>query len=109
MLQAFHQHSPALIEGSLINEETGEVICRATPIMGTKLGEPLNELGYGVGIPPCVWGSAEEGLPPPPVLHISTPLRMVGKYNNTVPHYGVMSQWQGRGGLLKAAPQGVRA
>jgi len=98
---AFHQHSPALIDGELINVETNKTICKGVPTKGTKVGEPLNELGYGVGIPPCVWGSVEEGLPAAPVLHVSTPLRIVGRYNNTVPHYGVMSQWQGRGGLIK--------
>lgn len=98
---AFHQHSPALLEGLLLNERTGDVICRATPVHGTVVGEPLNELGYGVAIPPCVWGSAEEGLPPPPVLDLATPLKMIGRYNSSLPHYGVMSQWQGRGGLLK--------
>lgn len=98
---AFHQHSPALVEGELINLETNVTICKGVPTKGTKVGEPLNELDYGVAIPACVWGSAEEGLPAPPVLHISTPLRMVGRYDSTVPHYGVMSQWQGRGGLIK--------
>ena len=98
---AFHQHSPALIDGELINAETNETICKGTPIKGSKVGKIFNELSYGIAIPPCVWGSAEEGLPTPPVLHISTPLRIVARYNNTVPHYGVMSQWQGRGGLLR--------
>ena len=71
-----------------------------------QVGEPLGETGYAVGIPPCVWGSEEEGLPPPPVLSLTTNLRVVAKYNASVPHYGVMAMWQGRGGLLRPVPTG---
>ena len=95
---AFHQHSPAVLSGELYNDETGELICRNAPIRGATVGAPLDEKGYGVGIPPCVWGSAAEGLPPP-VLDLRTRLLVIAKYNSSVPHYGVMAMWQGRGGL----------
>ena len=96
---AFHQHSPAVLSGELYNDETGELICRNAPIRGATVGAPLDEKGYGVGIPPCVWGSAAEGLPPPPLLDLRTRLLVIAKYNSSVPHYGVMAMWQGRGGL----------
>eukprot|EP00931_Biecheleriopsis_adriatica_P073231 TRINITY_DN47561_c0_g1_i1.p1 TRINITY_DN47561_c0_g1~~TRINITY_DN47561_c0_g1_i1.p1 ORF type:complete len:531 (-),score=57.83 TRINITY_DN47561_c0_g1_i1:73-1665(-) len=98
---AFHQHSPAVLSGELINADTGSLICRNVPLKGAAVGDVLNEKDYAVGIPPCVWGSAEEGLPEPPVLNLSTNLMAIAKYNNSVPHYGVMAMWQGRGGLLK--------
>mmetsp|Transcript_11802 Transcript_11802/g.35529 ORF Transcript_11802/g.35529 Transcript_11802/m.35529 type:complete len:100 (+) Transcript_11802:273-572(+) len=97
---AFHQHTPAVISGELINADTGELICRNQPLIGTEVGSTYNEKGYAYGIPPCVWGSAEEGLPPPPVLDLDTNLLAIAKYNSTVPHYGCMAMWQGRGGLL---------
>lgn len=52
--------------------------------------------GY-LGIPPCLWGSAEEGLSPPPRLSLDTRMHMVKRVNNTHYHFGVMGQWQMRG------------
>jgi hypothetical protein len=97
---AFHQHSPAVISGELINADTGDLICRNQGLMGSTNGQPFDENGYAYGIPPCVWGSKEEGLPEPPILDLDTNLLVIAKYNNTVPHYGVMAMWQGRAGLL---------
>lgn len=97
---AFHQHTPAVISGELINADTGELICRNEPLIGTEIGSTYNEKGYAYGIPPCVWGSAQEGLPKPPVLDLNTNLMSIAKYNSSVPHYGCMAMWQGRGGLL---------
>jgi hypothetical protein len=37
-----------------------------------------------------VWGEPSEGLPPAPLLSLQTNLLVIAKYNNTVPHYGVM-------------------
>ena len=31
---AFHQHSPTVISGELINADTGELLCRNAPLMG---------------------------------------------------------------------------
>ena len=39
-------------------------------------------------IPPCVWGSAEEGLQPPPVFHLDTNLMTIARTNSTDKHYG---------------------
>ena len=97
---AFHQHSPAVISGELWNSDTNELICRNEPLFGEETGAPLNEKGFAYGIPPCVWGTAEEGLPEPPILSLDTRLHVIAKYNNSLPHYGVMAMWQGRGGRL---------
>jgi hypothetical protein len=43
----------------------GELLCRQEPLYGTGTGEDFEEEGY-VSIPPCVFGSAAEGLPAPP-------------------------------------------
>ena len=53
-----------------------------------------------VGIPPCVWGSAEEGLQPPPVLHLDANLTTMKRGNSTNGHWGVMALWQCRGAYL---------
>ena len=99
LYMAFHQHSPSVISGELINADTGQLICRNGPQFGAKVGEALNEKAYAVAIPPCIWGPTEEGYPEPPVLNLDTNLQVIAKYNSTVPHYGVMAMWQGRGGL----------
>lgn len=96
-----HCHAPACINETLYNKDTGEVICFNEPLYGESLGaaagQSFNEKGYAVGIPPCYWGSAAEGLRPSPVLSLDTNLRSVKHVNNTFYHYGVMAQWQMRG------------
>jgi len=74
----------------LIDDLTGQLVCRATPTYGTsdKAGD---EAGYLVGIQPCVWGPAP--LQPPPRFKRSHPVRTVAYYNSTTPHTGVMSLW----------------
>ena len=57
---------------------------------------PSTPIRY-LAVPPCLWGSAAEGLAPPPQLALDTQLYMVKKVNNTNYHYGVMGQWQMRG------------
>lgn len=99
LYMAFHQHSPAVLSGELINADTGALICRSVPLYGTTVGAPLDEKSYAYGIPPCVWGGADEGLPPPPLLSLETNLLVIAKYNSSVPHTGVMAMWQGRGGI----------
>ena len=99
LYMAFHQHSPAVLSGELINADTGALICRSVPLYGATVGAPLDEKSYAYGIPPCVWGGADEGLPPPPLLSLETNLLVIAKYNSSVPHTGVMAMWQGRGGI----------
>ena len=88
---------------TLYNMDTSPptVICYNEPLYGVGdfpvSGQTFNEAGYAVGIPPCYWGSEEEGLLPPPVLSLDTNLRSVKHVNSTWYHYGVMAQWQMRG------------
>ena len=96
---AFHCHAPACIKGELWNRDTGELICRNTAEYGTGT-EPLNETGYVVGVPPCVWGSAAEGLKPPPVITLDMNLTTIKHANSTNGHWGVMALWQARGSYL---------
>jgi len=96
---AFHCHAPACMSGELWNRDTGELICRNDALYGTGSGA-LNETAYVVGIPPCVWGTAAEGLRPPPVLHLDSNLTTIKRTNNTNGHWGVMSLWQARGAYL---------
>ena len=37
LYMAFHQHSPAVLEGTLYNADTGELICRNAPKKGTQV------------------------------------------------------------------------
>ena len=96
-----HCHAPACLNETLYNMDTGEVICYNEPLYGEgefpSSGQHFNEAGYAVGIPPCLWGSEEEGLLPSPKLGLDTRLRSVKHVNNTYYHYGVMAQWQMRG------------
>ena len=92
---AGHCHAPACMSLELWNDDTGELICRNTPIYGNST-KAHDELSYLVGIPPCLWGSAAEGLAPPPRLHLDANLSCVKKANSTNGHWGVMALWQMR-------------
>ena len=68
-----HCHAPACINETLTNLDTGELICYNAPLygkgeVGPKSGQSFDEPEYAAGIPPCYWGDAAEGLPPPPRL-----------------------------------------
>lgn len=65
-----------------------------TPIAGNSTVAQKEE-DY-LWLPPCQWGSAEEGLLPPPVMSPDTNFTSVKYTNNTVAHSGVMAIWQGR-------------
>jgi len=93
-----HQHAPAALSIELIDADTGKLLCRNEPVLGSGSGA-WNETGYLLSIPPCVWGH-DKGLPPPPVLKKETRLLSIAKYNNTYKHTGVMSLWQIRGAYL---------
>eukprot|EP00041_Stephanoeca_diplocostata_P025952 m.691955 g.691955 ORF g.691955 m.691955 type:complete len:857 (+) comp22858_c0_seq1:64-2634(+) len=95
MYAAFHCHAPACISGELWNMDTGELLCRNTAQYGTG-SDPMDEEGYVVGIPPCVWGTAAEGLHEPPKIHLDTNLTTIKHANSTNGHWGVMALWQSR-------------
>ena len=54
----------------------------------------MDEEGYVVGLPPCIWGGEHGGTPPR--LTLDTNLTGIKKANSTYFHYGVMSRWQMR-------------
>ena len=92
-----HCHAPSCISITLINNDTGEVLCDQLPIYGKGdvLNDKWDEAGY-VTLPPCLWG--DKGLDPPMRLPIGTNLLSIKKNRNThVGHYGEMASWQMRG------------
>ena len=98
-----HRHAPACLSMELYNDDTGELGCRHVPTYGTKVAgatgdHRFDEKGY-LALPPCVWGSAAQGLPEPPLLLWETRLRSVKRVNNTYAHTGEMALWQGHGVL----------
>ena len=92
-----HCHAPACINETLSDVATGEVICFNRPLYGKGIQPNFDELDYATGIPPCMWGSAEDDLLPNPRVKLDQQLRIVKHTNATNAHYGVMSQWQMRG------------
>lgn len=82
----------------LVDELTGQLVCRATPTYGASAAAG-DEDGFLVGIQPCVWGPPP--LPPPPRFKRSHPMRTIAYYNSSRPHTGVMSLW-----LMSAAVVG---
>eukprot|EP00005_Dracoamoeba_jomungandri_P011599 CAMPEP_0174265228 /NCGR_PEP_ID=MMETSP0439-20130205/25700_1 /TAXON_ID=0 /ORGANISM="Stereomyxa ramosa, Strain Chinc5" /LENGTH=693 /DNA_ID=CAMNT_0015351583 /DNA_START=91 /DNA_END=2172 /DNA_ORIENTATION=+ len=89
-----HCHAPSCISMELFNADTGELICKQTPIFG-KSNHTFDEEGY-IAIPPCLWGPEEEGLQPPTFLSYDTNLNSVKINNATYNHYGEMASWQMR-------------
>ena len=88
-----HCHGPACISMEMINADTNETLCYTEPHFGLS-DSAMDEVGYAAGIPPCLWGSPEEDLPFPPILHLSTNLTVIKKVNSTIGHRGVMGHWQ---------------
>lgn len=60
-------------------------------IEGThKIDEPrFDEDGY-IAMPPCLWGSPEDGLLPPPFMNNMT-IKVTALTNNTYGHHGEMA------------------
>eukprot|EP00928_Gymnodinium_smaydae_P100336 TRINITY_DN9821_c0_g2_i1.p1 TRINITY_DN9821_c0_g2~~TRINITY_DN9821_c0_g2_i1.p1 ORF type:complete len:461 (-),score=67.66 TRINITY_DN9821_c0_g2_i1:335-1717(-) len=81
-----HQHKAGL-GMELYDERTGQLICATKPIYGNGTAAG-NELGFDVGIPPCVWGPPP--LSPPPKFKPWDKVRIVSRYNSTEEHLGVM-------------------
>jgi hypothetical protein len=96
---AAHCHSPACESMELWDDDTHTLLCRNAPIYGGG-GGTHDEEHFAVGIPPCVWGSAAEGLHTPPRVHLDSNLSCVKKANATNGHWGVMSLWQMRSAYL---------
>jgi hypothetical protein len=99
-----HCHGPACKRIELWNQDTGELLCANEPTYGTGT-EAVNEKGYLVAIPPCIWGY-EPGLQRPPRISLDSNLTAVKVANSTHSHTGVMALWQMRAGYLSAARHG---
>jgi hypothetical protein len=93
-----HCHSPACLSLELYNDDSGELLCRITPVHGTG-DKVYDEEGY-LYLPPCQWSEHDARLRPPPRLMLDTRLRAVKRANSSVYHYGVMGIWQMRGAYL---------
>ena len=59
--------------------------------------DKFDEKDY-VLLPPCLWGTEDEGLAPPSWLPPGTPMVSVKRNRNTRGgHFGEMASWQMRG------------
>jgi hypothetical protein len=96
-----HCHAPSCLGCELWNSDTGELICRQTPVYGrsavaSNVTNKYDEEGY-IAIPPCLFGEEVDGLMPPHYLKYDQNLTAVKRNNNTYDHYGEMAMWQMRG------------
>ena len=93
-----HCHAPTCISMELINEDTGETLCKVDGTFGKgNISKKFDEKDY-IKINPCLWGY-EDGLLEPPILYYNTNLSSIKRANNTNAHYGEMASWQMRGYL----------
>eukprot|EP00928_Gymnodinium_smaydae_P046073 TRINITY_DN30668_c0_g1_i1.p1 TRINITY_DN30668_c0_g1~~TRINITY_DN30668_c0_g1_i1.p1 ORF type:complete len:406 (+),score=79.63 TRINITY_DN30668_c0_g1_i1:533-1750(+) len=89
-----HCHAPACIDMELRNADSGELLC----VIRASSGESeraMDERSY-MWMPPCQWGSSDEGLRAPPLLRLDTNLTSTKRANSTNGHPGVMAIWQMR-------------
>jgi len=93
-----HCHAPSCLSIELYNMDTGDLLCRQTPVLGTGSSDRFDEKDY-ISLPPCLWGY-ENGLVPPARLTLETNLLSIKRNNNTYGHYGEMASWQMRGVFL---------
>ena len=96
-----HCHAPACLSIELYMNNTGtpELLCRQVSLYGKGdvAVDRFDEAGYVI-LPPCLWGTAEEGLQPPVYLAQGTPMYSIQRTRNThVGHTGQMASWQMRG------------
>jgi len=98
VVAGFHCHSPSCLGGELYNADTGEMLCKVEPVLGSS-DDPMDEESY-LWLPPAQWGDPTQGLAPPPVLSMDTNLLSIKRANATYGHYGVMAIWQGRGAFV---------
>merc|ERR1711920_16588 len=76
--------------------EKGALICDASVengklVYGTKEGEAGNELGYLIGIEPCIFGNGEW------IFGVNDTVRVRAEYDSTRSHNGVMALWLNAG------------
>jgi hypothetical protein len=91
----FHCHAPTCLSVSLYNNGTGELLCEEKAVYGghgAMGGAKFEEPGF-IAVPPCLWGRAEDGLEPPPVVSGQT-LYGVKHTNSTYGHHGEMAWLQ---------------
>ena len=93
-----HCHAPTCLSMDLWNADTGELLCHVEPVHGGS-GGVYEEHGF-LAIPPCLWGSVDDGLVEPVFLSLNTTLLSVKQNNNSLPHTGEMASWQMRGLLV---------
>ena len=86
----FHCHAPTCLAMEIVNNQTGELICRQDPIYGgSGKSEPkFDEAGY-ILQPPCLWGEGP-GLEPMPLASgVTFTVRAIT--NSTYGHHGEMA------------------
>lgn len=90
-----HCHAPTCLSMAIYNNHTGDLICEEKPVYGGtgKIdNKQMDEPGF-ILVPPCLWGSPEHGLAPPPKLDGLT-VTVVKKSNATYGHHGEMAHGQ---------------
>lgn len=93
----FHCHAPTCLSMKMYrdwNGTHGNLLCEERPVYGGtgRIDEKrFDEPGY-ILQPPCLWGPAEFGLEPPPILENVT-LHSVKTADATYGHHGEMA-WQ---------------
>jgi len=88
----FHQHV-GMLGGTLVEADSGRLLCQTKGIYGSGK-TPLDEDGYVVAIPPCIWHGASA-----PKLHLDTNLTSTAFYNASRRHLAVMAMWEMRGAV----------
>ena len=87
----FHCHAPTCLAMELVNNKTGELLCRQEPVYGGT-GEvdlaKFDEPGY-ILTPPCLWGDGVGMEPMPPASGETFTIRAIT--NNTHGHHGEMA------------------
>jgi len=103
LFATMHAHL-GFLRGTLVNKDSGEVLCQSVPEYGAA-DAAHDEEGYVVSILPCLWNAGgDPSLPPPPVLNLDTTLLSIAEYNSSSHHYGVMALWDMRGAWVPPGP-----
>ena len=91
-----HCHAPSCIGATLFVDDTDEVLCTTVAVYENNR---TNGNSYLLGVPPCIFGKAEDGLLPPPRLTLKTKLRTVFLHNASNQYQiATMADWDCRGG-----------
>ena len=101
-----HCHAPScksieLYTNATTADGSWALLCRQLPHLGQGhvIEDKYDEKGY-IALPPCLWGTKEEGLVAPITLPFGTHLRSIKINNSTFGHYGEMASWQMRGVMV---------